>query len=95
MLVGTWGLDPFDNDGAMDLLGELTELAPADRLAAVVALVDAAQAPVEEWSEEAGEQEVLAAVAMVAANVPGGEELRWSYVEEGLSGFLPTPLDSP
>jgi hypothetical protein len=91
--MGTWGFDPFDNDGAMDFLGELSDLGPGRRVADVASLLDTAQEPLADWSVETGVDEVLAAVAMVAANVPGGEGLRWNYVPEGLSGFLPTPLD--
>jgi hypothetical protein len=73
--VGTWGLDPFDNDGAMDILGDLADASAMERLAAVTSAVEAAQLPVDEWSDQTQTDEVLAAVAMVAANVPGGQSL--------------------
>jgi Domain of unknown function (DUF4259) len=74
--MGTFGTGPFDNDGALDLLVELAGQ-PADQRHEVL---DRIFSRVRDRPDLLGRKifpdEVVAAAAVVAASLPGGEGIR-------------------
>lgn len=70
--MGTWGAAPFDNDDALDLLGDLEE---ADDDAFLDALRDAlAQVDTDGYLECPEVSEAVAAACLVAARLPDGPQ---------------------
>lgn len=73
--MGTWGDGPFDNDQAMDIIGELGELEEDERRKHIQALfatvLDPSLAPADAevpfWPKE-----VVAAASLIALVLPGG-----------------------
>jgi len=65
--VGTWGSGPFENDGASDWASDLQDAPPADR----VAIVRSALTLSEGYLDVDDGQAAVAAVAVVAAAIPG------------------------
>ncbi|MEU0685910.1 DUF4259 domain-containing protein [Streptomyces uncialis] len=66
--MGTWDIGPFDNDTAADFGGKLDEAA-----------ADARGALVREALDAGGDEEKVAAAALVAADCPGGEPVDTAY----------------
>ncbi|WP_329498071.1 DUF4259 domain-containing protein [Kitasatospora herbaricolor] len=84
--MGTWDIGPFDNDTAADFAYTLDEAAPEERENLVRAtLVRAIRT--QEYLESPEGAEVVAAVALIAAQCPGGEPVTTSY---GPDEALPT-----
>ncbi len=70
--MGTWGAAPFDNDDALDLLGDLEE---TDDDAFLDALRDAlGQVDTSAYLECPEVSEAVAAACLVAARLPGGPQ---------------------
>jgi hypothetical protein len=68
--VGTWGTGPFDSDGAEDYVDELERMSAAQRLDALEEIFGRAVMAVgDSWREPS---ELIAAAAVVAANMPLG-----------------------
>jgi hypothetical protein len=76
--MGTWDFGPFDNDPAADFAGDLDEAAAEERAGLVVAVLERALASGGYLAGKEGEVAV-AAVALVAAQCPGGEPVDPSY----------------
>ncbi|MEV7413279.1 DUF4259 domain-containing protein [Streptomyces althioticus] len=89
--MGTWGPGPFDSDTAEDYLDELEEQPASGRLAAVTTTFRATS---EGGTSEVLPEEVMAAAAVVAANLPAGASLEWSEDYSGVTDWLPKPIDS-
>jgi hypothetical protein len=98
--MGTWGTDPFDNDMADELLMELEPLSAEQRLLAVERIL---RQPLDATAARAGGDPaegsafdvnvVVAAAAVVAANVPAGAALAWSNDDDpGIAGWLSRPV---
>jgi hypothetical protein len=81
--MGTFGTGPFDNDGALDLLDELASQ-PADQRREVLERIFFR---VRDRPDLLGRKffpdEVVAAAAVVAANLPGGEGIRQDLADKG------------
>jgi hypothetical protein len=81
--MGTFGTGPFDNDGALDLLVELAGQ-PADQRHEVL---DRIFSRVRDRPDLLGQKvfpdEVVAAAAVVAASLPGGEGIRQDLADHG------------
>jgi Domain of unknown function (DUF4259)/Immunity protein 26 len=93
--MGTWGIGPFSNDDAADLLGSVDDAEPA---AALALLRDALTAAADDnYLQVDVGQEAVAAAAIVATQRPGGPRLDPSTVSASLaegSGLdLPEELD--
>jgi hypothetical protein len=81
--MGTWGIGPFGNDDAVDLLGSLDDAEPA---MAVALLRDAlTAADTDEYLQVDVAQAAVAAAAIVAAQHPGGPRLDPSTVSAWLA----------
>ncbi|WP_075021408.1 DUF4259 domain-containing protein [Actinomadura madurae] len=87
--MGTWGAGPFDSDTAEDFVDGLERLAVEERLAALERIFTRAIHSVE-LEESPGE--VVAAAAVVAANLESGAALPWSTDYPGISAWLPEPV---
>ncbi|MFD7984865.1 DUF4259 domain-containing protein [Kitasatospora indigofera] len=82
--MGTWDIGPFENDMAADFAYTLDETAPEERENLVRAtLIRAIRT--QDYLDEG--EEVVAAVALIAAQCPGGEPVSTSY---GPDEALPT-----
>ncbi|SCE79697.1 protein of unknown function (DUF4259) [Micromonospora viridifaciens] len=105
--MGTWGDGPFDNDQAMDIIGELAEMEESERrehLQKLFATVlDPSSAPADAeipfWPKE-----VIAAASLIALVLPGGSvvfdpensddygpEAEENADDEWLDALLPEP----
>ena len=82
--MGTWGTGPFDSDMAEDFADRLERLSPGERAAAVDSRLR--QAVSGDPDKLLGE--VLAAAAVVAANLPGSPELSWNEDYPGIESWL-------
>jgi hypothetical protein len=93
--MGTWGIGPFSNDDAADLLGSVDDAEPAAALALLRDALTAADN--DNYLQVDVGQEAVAAAAIVAAQRPGGPRLDPSTVSASLaegSGLdLPDELD--
>ncbi len=94
--MGTWDYGPFDNDDAAEWCGHLEEAEPAHRVAMIR----------DTLSEVLGEDDYLdsyvatpaiAAAAVVASQLPGGEPITSAYAPDFLTsgGSLDIPADLP
>lgn len=94
--MGTFGAGPFDSDAALDLLDELADRSKGDRPAALARMFTSVTGnPQLLWREYFPDQ-VVAAAALVAASLPGGESITAplrDLVDNELvpDGRLPTP----
>ncbi|MGW2558053.1 DUF4259 domain-containing protein [Streptomyces sp. NPDC001514] len=89
--MGTWGTGPFDNDAAADFAGDLDDLEPEARAGHIrAALLKVVEEP--EYVEAPDADEALAAVALVAAGLPGGEPVDPVYGPEEPVPALPADL---
>ncbi|MEV4638112.1 DUF4259 domain-containing protein [Actinoplanes sp. NPDC049548] len=79
--MGTWGTGPFDSDMAEDLVDQLATLSAAQRAEVIEARLE--KAVCDELSSE-----ILAAAAVVAANVPAGALLPWNEDYPGIASWL-------
>ncbi|MCX4750860.1 DUF4259 domain-containing protein [Kitasatospora sp. NBC_01287] len=76
--MGTWDAGPFDNDTAADFSLRLDEAGSAERPALLLAALERALAA-DVRLEPAHAEEAMAAVALVAAQLPGGEPIDPAY----------------
>lgn len=76
--MGTWGDDPFDNDSAADWCDDLNDADPAARTAMVRDALTSAVRNTEylDYDDAAA---AIAAVAIVASQLPGGEPITSPY----------------
>ncbi|TVT47930.1 DUF4259 domain-containing protein [Amycolatopsis rhizosphaerae] len=72
--MGAWGTGPFENDAALDFVGEFDDAAPADRPELIREVLEKALAERDYLDADEGSAAV-AAVAVVAAARPGGPAL--------------------
>ncbi|NXY96620.1 DUF4259 domain-containing protein [Streptomyces sp. BR123] len=89
--MGTWDVGPFDNDTAADFCGDLEEAAEADRPGLVRdALLRAVDA--DDPLDQHLAVEAVAAVALVAAQCPGGRPVTSPYGPDLAVPDLPADL---
>src|ERR1700754_3904327 len=79
--VGTFGTGPFSSDGALDFLEELAERPPEEHLDALGHMFTYVLANRGLLWRGVFPDQVVAAVALVAAGLPGGEHLQHSLLE--------------
>jgi len=95
--MGTWDVGPFDDDHAADWCGVLHDAAPADRIllirAALRAVTDSGD---DDYLDGGVAVEAVAAAAVVASQLPGGETVTSPYAPnfllEGESLVIPGDL---
>jgi Domain of unknown function (DUF4259) len=73
--MGTFGTDAFSSDGARDLLQQLAERPPQRRVAALEHMFAFVSDNPELLGRKFFADEIVAAAAVVAATLPGGESL--------------------
>ncbi|MEW2330692.1 DUF4259 domain-containing protein [Micromonospora chersina] len=91
--MGTFGTGPFSSDGALDFLEELAERPPEQHLDALRHMFTYVLANRDLLWREFFPDQVVAAVALVAAALPGGEHLQHRLAElsdETDMALLPT-----
>ena len=89
--MGTWGTGPFDSDAAEDYVDGLERLPAAQRTAVLARTFRRA---IEAGGSERNPGEVIAAAAVVAANMPSGATLSWNEDYEGISELLIRPISA-
>ncbi|MEV4412589.1 DUF4259 domain-containing protein [Catellatospora sp. NPDC049609] len=92
--MGTWDSGPFDNDTAADWCGELDDASPDDRPTLIrVTLTRAADE--DDYLDSSDACEAIAAAAIVAAQLPGGQPITSTYAPDFLldGGSLHLPED--
>ena len=82
--MGTWGTGPFDSDMAEDFVDQLEDLSEVQRAAILESRLERATSG--DPDELLGE--VLAAAAVVAANLSAGRGLPWNEDYPGISEWL-------
>jgi hypothetical protein len=81
ILVGTWGTGPFDSDAAEDYVDALERMSALQRLGALEEIFGrAAMAADDSWRQPG---ELIAAAALVAANMPLGTSLSLELTTPG------------
>ncbi|MFK4599698.1 DUF4259 domain-containing protein [Streptomyces pristinaespiralis] len=92
--MGTWGSGPLDSDTAEDFLDRLEQMSDSQRIVLVArtlqAAIDANGSPSSVLPEE-----VMAAAAVVAANIPAGRALAWNVECPGITEWLAKPIMPP
>jgi hypothetical protein len=79
--MGAWGIDPFENDDAADFADALAEAAPGDREGLIRdALIRTIGS--RDCLEASDGMEAVAAAALVAAQLPGGEPVTTGLAPE-------------
>ncbi|MEU8007462.1 DUF4259 domain-containing protein [Catellatospora sp. NPDC049111] len=92
--MGTWDTGPFDNDTAADWCGDLNDASPDDRLTLIrVTLTQTADE--DDYLDSSEACEAIAAAAIVAAPLTGGQPITSAYAPDFLidGGSLHLPDD--
>ncbi|MFY1597093.1 DUF4259 domain-containing protein [Micromonospora sp. WMMD737] len=93
--VGTFGTGPFSSDGALDFLDELAERSPQQRVEVVRHMLGYVLANRDLLWREYFPDQVVAAAALVATTLPGGEHLQHRLTQvsdEPSAVILPEPV---
>jgi hypothetical protein len=78
VFMSRWGCGPFDNDTAADFVGDLDDAPESERIGMIYDAL-AAVGSRDSYVDGFRTQVALAAAALVARNLPGGEELQSRY----------------
>jgi hypothetical protein len=81
--MGTFGTGPFDNDGALDLLVELAGQPAGQRREVLDRIFSRVRDRPDLLGRKFFPDEVVAAAAVVAASLPGGEDIRQDLAGHG------------
>ncbi|HEY6279722.1 MAG TPA: DUF4259 domain-containing protein [Streptosporangiaceae bacterium] len=81
--MGTFGTGPFSNDGALDLLDELTGQSASQRRAALERIFFQVRDRPGLLGWKFFPDEIVAAAAIAAASLPGGEAIRQDLSDQG------------
>jgi hypothetical protein len=90
--MGTWGSGPFDSDTAEDFLDELEEQPASQRMEVVERTFRAAIEAGGSSTSSVLPEEVMAAAAVVAANIPSGRSLVWNEEYPSVTEWLVGPI---
>lgn len=92
--MGTWGTGPFDGDSSEDFADELERMTPLERKAKLEKVL---QGAIEAGAETELPDLVIAAAAVVVANLPGGAEAAAEWTEDypDMPRWLPEPAELP
>ena len=90
ILVGTWGTGPFDSDAAEDYADALERMSASHRTGALGEIFGrAALAADDSWPDPG---ELIAAAAIVAANMPAGASLPLDEDHQEIPQWLEKPV---
>ncbi|MFG2044863.1 DUF4259 domain-containing protein [Dactylosporangium sp. NPDC048998] len=94
--MGTWDIGPFDNDAAADWCGDLNDVAPEQRAGLIRTTLNAV-VDTDGYLDVDLADEAIAAAAVVAAQLPGGDPITPAYAPDFLleGGSLDVPDDVP
>jgi len=81
--IGTWGTGPFSSDGALDLLDELAGQPASQRREALERIFFRVRDRPDLLGRKFFPDEIVAAAAVVAASLPGGEGFRRDLADQG------------
>ena len=81
--MGTWGTGPFSSDGALDLLDVLGTKPASQRREALERIFSRVRDRPDLLGWKFFPDEIVAAAAVVAARLPGGEGLRQNLADHG------------
>jgi alpha-glucosidase len=81
--MGTWGTGPFSSDGALDLLDELAGQPASQRREALERIFSGARNRPDLLGRKFFPDEIVAAAAVLAASLPGGEGPRQNLADHG------------
>ena len=81
--MGTFGTGPFGSDGALDLLDELADQPASQRPDVVGRIFVRVRDRPDLLGREFFPDRIVAAAAVVAAGLPGGEDLRKDLADQG------------
>lgn len=90
--MGTWGSGPLDSDTAEDFLDELEEQPVSQRLTVVEKTFRSAIEAGGSSNSSVLPEEVMAAAAVVAANIPAGRVLVWNEEYPSITEWLAKPI---
>lgn len=76
--MSRWGCGPFDNDTAADFVGDLDDAPESERIGMIYEAL-AAVGSRDSYVDADRAEVALAAAALVARNLPGGEEFQSRY----------------
>jgi alpha-glucosidase len=94
--MGTWGTGPFSSDGALDLLDELAGQPASQRREALERIFFRVRDRPDLLGRKFFPDEIVAAAAVVAASLPGGEGLRQDLADHGYDADAPlVPAPDP
>jgi Domain of unknown function (DUF4259) len=92
--MGTWGTGPFSSDGALDLLDELAGQPASQRREALERIFFRVRDRPDLLGRKFFPDEIVAAAAVVAASLPGGEGLRQDLADHSYDAdalLVPAP----
>ena len=81
--MGTFGTGPFSNDGALDFLDELAGQPAGQRCEALEQIFFRVRDRPDLLGSKFFPDEIVAAAAVVAASLPGGEDIRDDLADQG------------
>ncbi|MEV5156394.1 DUF4259 domain-containing protein [Streptomyces werraensis] len=90
--MGTWGSGPFDSDTAEDFLDAMERQSTAQRLEVIERTLRAAIEGAGSSTSSVLPEEVMAAAAVVAANVPAGQSLPYYEEYPSVTEWLAKPI---
>jgi Domain of unknown function (DUF4259) len=90
--MGTWDAGPFDNDTAADWCGLLRDAEAAKRPDLLRAAVDDVVGNTDGYLDSYYAERVVAAAAVMASQLPGGEPISSAYASGDLASEIPADL---
>ncbi|WP_217170020.1 DUF4259 domain-containing protein [Streptomyces sp. AC512_CC834] len=90
--MGTWGAEPFDSDTAQDYLDQLVGLTAPQRLDAIKQTLEDVLGREDSRTSESLPEEVVAAAAVITANLESGSEFSWNEEASGVIRWLEKPI---
>jgi hypothetical protein len=95
--MGTWDVGPFDNDTAADWCADLHDASPGQRPAMLRGAFTAVLDHGDEYLDSGYAVRAIAAAAIVASQLPGGEPVTSSSAPDFLldGGRIDVPGDAP
>ena len=95
--MGTWDVGPFDNDTAADWCGDFDEAAPAERPGLLRGAFTTVIEEGDSYLDSDLAVEAIAAAAIIASQLPGGEPVPPPYAPDFLidGGTIDIPADLP
>ncbi|MET0422528.1 MAG: DUF4259 domain-containing protein [Actinoplanes sp.] len=90
--MGTWDAGPFDNDTAADWCGHLRDTEAAKRPDLLRGAVNDVVENTDDYLDSYYAERVVAAAAVMASQLPGGEPINSAYASGDLASEIPGDL---